>query len=418
MAKKRKFVFASAISGNILEYYDFTVYSVFSVVLGKTFFPDASEFIQILSSLAVFAVGFLTRPIGGILFGYIGDTYGRRVSLICSMLGMTCTTFMIGFIPGYASIGIAAPILLVIMRLIQGLCISGEGAGAAIFVLEHFGKLRPGFVTGLVNGSNITGTLLASLVGIIIEIYFKHIAESWRFAFILGGVMGIVGFYLRLQTSETPIFKRLAEKKQLLKSPFLDVMKTSWRFMILTCCLGGFASSGVYIIKTYVSVFYTNVMHLDNSVSLMYLSYTSFILMTCMPIAGAISDFIGRARTLNIAAWMTIIFTAPVMYAMASEYQWQQVAGLTMLGVLGGAMSGSAYIFAISLFEPRERFSGVSFSYNLGVAMFGGTAPMISRLLVETTEISYSPAFYLMGVSTLFLIVMYVMRKSVRAKTI
>ena len=415
-AKQRRFVFISAISGNILEYYDFTVYSIFAVVLGKAFFPEASEFVQILSSLAVFAVGFVTRPIGGIIFGYIGDKYGRRISLICSILGMTCTTFAIGILPGYNSLGIVAPITLVFFRLIQGLCISGEGAGAAIFVLEHFGKLRPGLITGLVNGSNITGTLLAALVGILIDQHLTHSVESWRYAFILGGVMGVFGSYLRLKTSETPIFKILAKKKGTLKEPFLDVVKNSWHFMILTCCVGGIASSVVYIVKTYVNVFYSNIMHLSNSTALIYLSYTSFILMICMPIAGAISDYIGRIKTLKIAAVMLFVFTAPVMYFMASEHYFYQFLGLTLLGVLGGAMSGCAYIFVISLFDPKERFTGVSFSYNLGVAIFGGTAPMISRWLVEKTSVSFSPAFYLMFMSVIFLAAMQIMHKSIKSR--
>jgi MFS transporter, MHS family, proline/betaine transporter len=411
-AKQRRFVFVSAISGNILEYYDFTVYSIFSVVLGKVFFPEASEFVQILSSLAVFAVGFVTRPIGGILFGYIGDTYGRRISLICSMFGMTCTTFAMGFLPGFNSIGITAPILLVVLRLIQGLCISGEGAGAAIFVLEHFGKLRPGLITGLVNGSNITGTLLASLVGILIHLYCDC-TDSWRYAFILGGIMGIFGGYLRLKTSETPIFKILAKKKKTLRSPFLAVLKDSWHFMILTACVGGFASSVVYIVKTYVNVFYLDIMHLESSVSLLYVSYASFVLMICMPIAGAISDYLGRSRTLKIAAIMVFVFTAPIMNFMGSENITYQILAITGLGVLGGAMSGGAYIFVISLFEPRERFSGVSFSYNLGVAIFGGTAPMISRWLVQK---GYSPALYLMFVSLVFLAAMQIMSKSIKSR--
>ncbi|MGV2432167.1 MAG UNVERIFIED_CONTAM: MFS transporter [Rickettsiaceae bacterium] len=415
-AKNRRSVFLSAISGNILEYYDFTVYSVFSVILGKTFFPEASEFIQILSSLAVFAVGFVTRPIGGVVFGYIGDRYGRKVSLICSISGMTVTTFGIGFLPGHDAIGALAPVLLVIFRLIQGLCISGEGAGAAIFVLEHFGKLRPGLITGIVNASNITGTLLASFVGILIGKYFGDAGDSWRYAFMLGGVMGLFGAYLRMQTSETPIFLILAKKKKLHRAPFLQVVKNSWHFMILTAFVGGVASSVVYIIKTYVNVFYSNIMHYDNSSSLLYLSYASIVLMLCMPIAGALSDYIGRAKTLKIAAIMQVIFTSPVMYFMASENTCNQIIGLTLLGILGGMMAGGAYIFVISLFKPEERFSGVSFSYNLGVALFGGTAPMISRWLVEVTGIIFAPAFYIMLVSIAFLISIYILRRHVSIK--
>jgi MFS transporter, MHS family, proline/betaine transporter len=417
-AQQRRFVFLSAISGNIMEYYDFTVYSVFAVALGKVFFPSNSEFVQMLASLAVFAVGFITRPLGGIVFGYIGDRYGRRVSLICSMLGMTITTFAMGMIPGYATIGIAAPIVLVVMRLVQGLCISGEGAGAAIFVLEHYGNLRPGLVTGIVQGSNITGTLLASLVGIVINSYFLHIEESWRFAFMLGGIMGIAGFYLRLRTQETPIFKILARKKQVLKAPFFDVVKTAWHYMLLTGIVAGVASSIVYLIKTYVAVFYSGILHLDTRTSLMYLSYATFILMIVMPLTGWLSDYIGRKRTLQIAAVLNIIFIIPVMQCMTSDGYVNHIIGLTLIGILGGLSSGSAYIFTISLFDPKERFTGVAFSYNFGVAIFGGTAPMIATSLVGLTDVLYSPGYYIMALSIVFLIFTVVMRESINKRFI
>lgn len=411
--EQSRVVFLSAISGNIMEYYDFTVYSVFAIALGKVFFPTSSESMQMLASLAVFAVGFVTRPLGGIIFGYIGDRYGRRISLITSMLGMTITTFGMGMIPGYATLGVAAPIALVCMRLIQGLCISGEGAGAAIFVLEHYGNLRSGLVSGIVNGSNITGTLLASLIGIFINKYVGFMEESWRLAFIIGGVMGIVGLYLRLKTEETPIFKSLSQNKQILKSPFYDVIKRSWRYMILTSVVAGVAGSIVYLIKTYVAVLYTGIMHLDPSTSLWYLSYATLILMIFMPVTGYISDCIGRKKTLQIAAIIEIIFIIPAVHLMASPDSAYQILGLTLIGVLGGLVSGGAYIFVISLFDPQERFTGVAFSYNVGVALFGGTAPMIATALVHKTGAMHSPAYYIIGLSVLFLFMTIIMKKDI-----
>lgn len=412
-ASQRRIVFLSAISGNIMEYYDFTVYSVFAVVLGKVFFPSSSEAVQMLASLGVFAVGFVTRPLGGIVFGYIGDRYGRRISLITSMMGMTITTFGMGIIPGYDMLGIAAPMVLVGMRLIQGLCISGEGAGAAIFVLEHYGNLRSGLVSGIVNGSNITGTLLASLVGIIINKYFGFVEESWRFAFIIGGVMGILGLYLRLKTEETPIFKALAQNKQVLKAPFYDVVKRSWHYMLLTCIVAGVAGSIVYIIKAYVTVLYTGIMHLDATTSLWYLSYATLMLMIFMPITGYISDCIGRKKTLQIAAIIEIIFIIPTIHLMASTDSTYQMIGLTLVGVIGGIVSGGAYIFVISLFDPQERFTGVAFSYNVGVALFGGTAPMIATALVHKTGRMESPAYYIIALSIVFLLITLVMKKDI-----
>lgn len=415
-AKQRKFVFFSAISGNILEYYDFTVYAVFVGVIGKTFFPAISEVAQVLSSLAVFAMGFITRPIGGIVFGYIGDKYGRRIALITSMTGMTLTTFGMCFLPGFNEIGLYAPLLLVILRLFQGLCISGEGAGAAIFVLEHFGNLRSGLVAGLVNGSNIAGTLIAYFVGLGINHYCECDPQSWRYAFLLGGIMGLLGAYLRIKTQETPIFKILAKKKQIHNAPFMRVVQRSWHFMMLTACVGGIASAVVYLVKTYVNVFYSNVMNYDNKTSLLFSLYASFVLMVCMPMAGAISDYIGRDKMLKYGCILSIIFTLPAMNLMASDIFALKIAGLTSLGLLAGLVSGAAYIFVISLFRPQERFTGVSFSYNLGVAMFGGTSPMISRWLVEETGIALAPSFYIIFVSIMFLSVMYIMRRNISTR--
>lgn len=411
---KRRSIFLSAISGNVLEYYDFTVYAVFIVAIGKAFFPVNSDFVQLIASLGIFAVGFVTRPIGGIIFGYIADKHGRRVSLITSMLGMTIPTFTMGLIPAYSDIGYYAPAILVLMRLIQGMCISGEGAGAAIFILEHYQNLRPGFTAGLVHASNIAGTLLATLVGIMFSIFFPDLKFAWRFAFILGGVMGIMGFYFRLRVSETPIFVMLAERKKTLKSPFFHVIKTAKKSMFITFCLGACASSVVYLVKTYINVFHCNVLHFDETTARAYLAYSSIIMMMTMPLSGYISDHIGRFRMITCSAIAIVVLALPCFILLSCEDSLRQLIALTMLAMLGGAIAGTAYIFIISLFTPDQRFSGVAFSYNLGIAMFGGTSAAISRWLLELTELYYAPAFYIMLTSSTFLLVIYFMRYTIR----
>ena len=411
---KRKSIFLSAISGNVLEYYDFTVYAVFSIAIGKTFFPENSETIQILASLGVFAVGFVTRPIGGIIFGYIADKYGRRISLITSMLGMTIPTFIMGLIPSYAEIGYFAPVVLVIMRLMQGLCISGEGAGAAIFILEHYQNLRPGFTAGIVHASNLMGTLLATFIGMVLSYYIPSADFAWRFAFILGGVMGLAGFYIRLRVSETPIFIMLAEKKKTLKAPFLYIFKTARAAMFVTFCLGACASSVVYLVKTYINIYHCNVLHFDEITARSYLAYTTIIMIFAMPLSGHISDSIGRFRMITISTIAIIILALPCFILLSSEETVQQIIALTILALLGGMIAGSAYIFIISLFSPEQRFSGVAFSYNLGIALCGGTSAAIARWLLEITGVYYAPAFYIMFTSSVFLLVIYCLRHSIR----
>jgi MHS family proline/betaine transporter-like MFS transporter len=409
---KQNNILTSAISGNILEYYDFTVFTIFIEVIGRNFFPQASSVSQVLYGLAVFATGFITRPIGGIVFGYIGDKFGRKLSLILSMLGMTVPTFCIGLLPTYAQIGILAPLLLVVCRLVQGLCISGEGAGTAIFVLEHDHNLKPGFVTSLVHASNIAGTLIASFIGIFLEHFYPGNPNVWRFAFLLGGAFGLAGLYLRLKVSETPIFQMLLEKKKSLKSPFLSVVKNSWRAMVLTFFCGAVTSSLVYLVKTYVKVFYYDVMHLDNKVSLFYLSYCSFVLMLSMPFFGFLSDLFDRAKVIICATIAILLLIIPTLLLMSGGSTIQHLMALTLLGILAGSISGVSYLFVISLFRPEERFSGVAFSYNFGIAIFGGTSAIISRYLVERTGLFYAPGFYIILTSSLFLIALAAVYKS------
>lgn len=411
---KRRSIFLSAISGNILEYYDFTVYAVFSVAIANAFFPGDSQYTKILSSLAVFAAGFSTRPIGGILFGYIADKHGRRVSLIISMLGMTVPTFVIGLIPTFNEIGYFAPAALVSMRLLQGLCISGEGAGAAIFLLEHYQNLRPGFTAGVVHASNIAGTLFATLIGILLDYFFHGFDFAWRFAFILGGIMGLMGFYLRLRVSETPIFVLLAEKKKTLKVPFLHILKTAKTPMLVTVALGACASSVVYLVKTYINIYHCDVLNYNGTTAKLYLAYTAIIMMIFMPISGHFADSIGRFRMIRLAALAVLVFAFPCFFLLSCEGVWQQLVALTMLAILGGTIAGAAYIFIISLFTPEQRFSGVAFSYNLGIAMCGGTSAAIARWLLEITGQYYAPAYYIMFTSSIFLFVTYILRNKIR----
>jgi MHS family proline/betaine transporter-like MFS transporter len=412
---KRKSILIAAFSGNILEYYDFTVYAVFSVAISKTFFPGVEGWLQTLYTLAVFAVGFVTRPLGGIVFGYIGDKMGRRVSLITSMLGMTVSTFTIGLTPGYDQIGFYSPLILVMMRLTQGFCISGEGAGAAIFILEHEQKLRPGLTSALVHSSGIAGTFFASLIGIKLSKFFPGLEFAWRFAFILGGFMGLMGFYFRLRVSETPIFKMLAEKKKNLKSPFYECIKTSWRSMIITACLGGAASSVVYLVKSYIVIFHCNVLHFDDLTARLYLAYSATIMMLIMPISGYLSDRIGRLKMIRLATISVLILAIPCMMLISCEENWKQLTALAILAMMGGTIAGSAYIFIISLFKPEYRFTGVSFSYNLGIAMFGGTSAMISTWLVNATGLYYAPAYYIIFTCSIFLVMTYIMNKHIRS---
>jgi MHS family proline/betaine transporter-like MFS transporter len=409
--EKKKFVFFAATMGNVLEYYDFTIYTVLTLNIGKVFFSQQSEFLQTLSAFAVFALGFLTRPIGGIIFGFIADRFGRRISLICSMLGMTIPTLMIGLIPGYDIIGIYAPAILVGMRLLQGLCISGEGTGTAIFVLEHYKSLRSGFITGLVHSSNIGGTILASAVGMFITRYLSHIEWSWRLAFILGGILGIVGFYLRLQVSESPEFTKIQMQKKILKSPLRNVFKTAWPSMIITFVIAGLASCIIYFIKGYLNIFMKTVHHLNETESLFYFAFTNFVVMISMPIGGALTDKFGKEKSIRFIIIAIGLLIIPLIYILSQKNLIFIYFALSSIGLIAGIMASCAYIFSISLFSPEQKVTGVGFSYNTGVAMFGGTMPLISNWLYQYTEHSYVVSYYISFLSIFTIAIMILFRK-------
>ncbi len=412
MVRVRKFnsskgsVFWAAIIGNILEYYDFTVCIVFSVEIGKTFFPADSGISQILGALLAFAFGFISRPVGAVVLGYVGDRYGRRSALLCSALGMTFSTFGIGFLPGYGTIGVFAIPLLFVFRMIQGFCISGEGTGAAIFILEHCKVKRLSLMAGVVNSTNIGGTVLATLVSLGLRHFFPDKDFVWRFAFISGGLFGLLALFLRWKVSETPIFAIMQKQKGGVRDGIRKVVKDSWRQMVLTFIIGSFAGSIVQLIKGYVNVYYQDIMGLPAQISLIYLMYTSIVLMISMIVFGALGDMVGKSRVLIGSGIAAIVFSIPALLFMSGPSLSHHIIALTLLALIAGAASASAYAFVILIFEPSQRFFGVSVSYNLGIALFGGTSPLIARGLVEMFGNSYSPAYYIILLAALFLVAM------------
>lgn len=403
-------VFWAAIVGNILEYYDFTVYIVFSIEIGRTFFPNDLGISQVLGSLLAFAFGFLARPLGGIVLGHLGDKFGRKTALVCSALGMTCATFAIGILPGYEVIGPLAILALFVFRLIQGFCISGEGTGAAIFILEHYKVKRSGLMAGIVHSTNIGGTLLATFVSLALRHMLPEVTFIWRFAFLFGGLLGIFALFLRWKVSETPIFAMMQKQKGAAKEGMMCIIRSSWRKMFLTFVISSFASSMVQMIKGYVNVYYQDVKGLSAQTSLVYLMYTSVVLMISMVSFGGLGDRFGKARILVLSGFMAMLLSLPALWLMSGPTVFHHILALTLLDIIAGAASASAYAFVISIFAPAQRFFGVSVSYNLGIALFGGTSPVIARFLVNIFGKEYAPSYYIIVLSILFLITMFQMR--------
>lgn len=415
----KKNLILPALIGNTLEYYDFTLFAVFSLQISQTFFPKQDEFLNLLLSLAIFSVGFLMRPLGAIIFGQMGDKSGRKKALIFSISFMAIPTFAIGILPGYDSIGIAAPLLLILCRLIQGVSIGGEGAGAAVFILEHHQldcaktttscqqlpripkPPKLGYLGGLITASNFFGAFLAMNIGIL-SVHFDLNPYAWRIAFILGGILGLVGFYLRMKTLETPAFKKVVEEQKIAKRPLFKVITKNKTGLLLSLSLGALAGAFAYTILAFLPLYFRNILELDPTHALRFgiLGLGSFIVF--LPFFGKWSDTQGYVRSTLRACLAVILFVVPLFMIMSSSETFFCILSVIVFGGLCAWITAPAYPIMLSLFPAEQRMSGIAFGFNLGLALFGGTAPMISAFLSKSTGLVYAPSFYLIFVALLF----------------
>ncbi len=409
--KKRKIV-GPAIVGNIVEYYDFGIYAVYASIIGRLFFPSSSEFLQTLSSLAVFAVGFLMRPVGGVFFGHIGDRLGRKTALTISVIGMAIATLCIALLPGYKEIGIMAPILLVVIRLFQGMCVGGEGAGSAIFILEHLDGYKPGLIGGIVQASNMFGALLANFVAIMIHHFYGDDDFAWRIGFYIGGAMGVIGLYLRFNLSETPQFKDVKAKNLLVKMPLLTAITKKWQRLLVIGFLGGSTSAMAYVIRGYFNTYFLQALKYSEEETLYFTAFSLFSFISFLPMFGLMADRVGYRKFLYIVCYTIMITVVPIFMMIATPSHDPTIVffGLFLFSLLSAAICAPAYPYAISALSPELRYSGVAFSWNMGIAIFGGTTPVICSILAQGVA-PYAPSFYLILMAFLFMKVSFLTRK-------
>ncbi len=409
--KKRKIV-GSALVGNIVEYYDFGIYAVYAKTIAVLYFPMTDHFTQILLTLSVFAIGFLMRPIGGMIFGHIGDVFGRKTALTLSIVLMAFCTMAIGFLPSYDTIGILAPILLVVIRLVQGICVGGESAGSAIFILEHLEGYKPGLVGSVVMASNMMGTLLANFVGIIILHFFGDNDFAWRYGFFLGGIMGLTGLYMRFNVSETPVFQARKDENLTVKSPLLNVVQKSWRRLLVVCFLGGVTAALAYTVRGYFNVFFEVNLNYSAKDARHLTSFALFVMIIVMPFFGVLADKIGYRKFLYITCYVIIITVIPIfMLIVNADHCIPKVLfAVFLFAMLASAICAPAYPYAINAFAPELRYSGVAVSWNTGIALFGGTTPAISQFLSGKVGV-YAPAYYIVAMCVGFIIISFLTRR-------
>lgn len=368
--------------GGAFEFYDFVVFASFATYIGHNFFPAGHASLQLIQTFALFAAGYLVRPLGGFILGHLGDKYGRKKVFVFSISLMGVTTLLIGILPTYTQIGIAAPILLLIIRMIQGFALGGELPGSITFVFEHARRFK-GFATGFLFLFINMGLVLGQLVHAILISTLSSAqltAYGWRFAFILGGVLAITSYFMQRKLDETPVFKKTQNKEA---QPLLRLFKshtTDALAGVFVVSLGAVIVSIMYLFMPS----YLFSIHFMTPEKVTYLVLTGLILFSlCNPITGFISDFIGRKAILSIVSVAFILLTFPLYHLLVTHQTTPAITLYLLLSVLAGGIQGTFPCLLSEMFETRIRYTAIATSYNIAFAIFGGLTPLFASIIMK-----------------------------------
>lgn len=395
----RRAIVASTV-GTIIEAYDFLLYVIVApLVFAKLFFPASAPLVGILQAFGIYAVGFIARPVGAALFGHYGDRIGRKVTLIATLLLTGLSTFAVGFIPGYQTIGIWGAVILTAVRFIQGLGIGGEWGGATLMSMEWARtNAHRGFITAWPQWGGPAGLFFANLAVLAFSAISgdQFLTWGWRVPFWLSIVMVGVGLYIRLGILETPIFSRILEERRIERTPVIEVIKRQPKQIILTA-LARMAEQGpFYVYAAFVFVYGTKVSGASRDFLLTAILVATALSGVSTPLAGHISDRIGRKRMYLIGAVTTGVF-AFIYFAMMNT----MVPGLIFLAIVlsfipHDMMYGPQAALIAECFTPRLRYSGSSLGFHLSSVIAGGPAPLIATALFAATELGYAVALYIL----------------------
>lgn len=395
------------IIGNILEWYDFSLYGYLAPIFAKLFFPATDYISSLLATFSVFAAGFLMRPLGAALFGYYGDKYGRKKSLAVAIVLMAIPTTIIGMLPTYASIGIFASVSLTLCRLLQGLAVGGEFSGSIIYITEHSPTDRRGFYGSWAMFSAMTGLLLGSAVGATINRLPAHALESWGFRvpFVIGLLLGVIGLYLRLYMPETPPFLAAQKNDQVLKNPILESLKVAMTPMLKVAGLMFLPSMSFYLLFVYMPSYMAVFMHISlrNALSINTLSMLTIIVL--IPWVGLLSDLIGRKPVLYVGATGFLLFSYPLFQLLQQNNFESILFAQECFAILVCFAYAAIPATLLELIETPLRYTAMSFPYNVSSAIFGGTAPLVATYLIAKFNCLLMPSYYLVVASIIMMLV-------------
>jgi MFS family permease len=392
--------------GGALEFYDFIIFVFFAAVIGDLFFPaDIPDWLRQLQTFAIFAAGYLARPLGGLIMAHFGDSQGRKKMFSLSILLMALPTLAMGLLPTYATLGIAAPILLLLLRVLQGAAIGGEVPGAWVFVAEHVPEKRIGFACGTLTAGLTAGILLGSVVATLVNTTLgaQGIVEGgWRIPFLLGGVFGFIALYLRRWLHETPIFVEMQSRKALaaelpLKTVILNCKKEVAISMLLTWLL----SAGIVVVILMTPTLLQKQFGIAAASALQANSLATVMLLAGCICSGLAADRFGASKTLIVGS-LFLAICSWLFYRTVGEHPEMLFPCYALVGFSVGVVGAVPYVM-VRAFPAEVRFTGIAFSYNVAYAIFGGLTPIFVTLIMKVTPLA--PAYYVLALSAMGLLV-------------
>ncbi|WP_115541385.1 glycine betaine/L-proline transporter ProP [Xanthomonas campestris] len=415
----RKAVGAAAL-GNAMEWFDFGVYGYLAVTLGQVFFPSSNPTAQLIATFATFTVAFLVRPIGGMVFGPLGDRYGRQKVLAATMILMALGTFSIGLIPSYARIGLWAPALLLLARLLQGFSTGGEYGGAATFIAEYATDRNRGLMGSWLEFGTLGGYIAGAATVTALHMALSQaqmLDWGWRVPFLVAGPLGLLGLYMRMKLEETPAFRAYTEQseqreRETAGQGLMTLLRLHWPQLLK--CVGLVLVFNVtdYMLLTYMPSYLSVTMGYAESKGLLLIILVMLVMMPLNVVGGMFSDKLGRRPMIIGACAALFALAIPCLLLIGSGSDVLIFTGLMLLGLALVCFTSSMPSTLPALFYTPVRYSALSIAFNVSVSLFGGTTPLVTAWLVERTGDPLVPAYYLMGAAAIGLVTMLFVRET------
>lgn len=412
----------AATVGTAMEMYDFVLYgSAAALVFNQLFFPQADPVVGTLASLATFGVGFLARPVGGIIFGHLGDRIGRKPVLIITMMGMGIISTLIGLLPTYAAIGVAAPILLVVLRLLQGLAMGGEQGGAFVMAAEADGQRnnRRGFLGSWPGVGMAGGLVLATLIlgAFATQDPEQFLAWGWRVPFLLSLVLVAIGLAVRLSVPESAVFEAVKKEGKAARAPMLEVLRRHWKPLLLVIGMKSGETAAFFLVATFSISYGSQFLGLARADILNAVLVAALIEMVLLPVWGAVSDRVGRRPVMVFGALFLVLFSAPFFLLLNAGSMPLVYLALGLAMGLGHApLAAPVGAFFAELFTTRVRLSGVSLGVQGASMLAGGFTPLIATALLAAAGTFWPVAVYIAGLAAISAVCALIAREPMRSR--